>query len=67
MSKDSQNVFIKLISKTILDKILNEPKKARYYSIVADTALNSNRQEIFSIFIRYVDENIISIEKLTSI
>ncbi|CAF3350958.1 unnamed protein product [Rotaria sp. Silwood2] len=67
MSKDSQNEFIQLIGEIMLDKILKEIKSARYYSLMADSTPDSNRQDMFSIFIRYVDENLIPKERLISI
>ena len=42
MSKDSQNEFIQLISAAVLDKSLNDAKKARYYSLMADSTSDSN-------------------------
>jgi hypothetical protein len=67
MSKDSQNEFINLIGEAVLDKSLNEAKQARYYSLMADSTPDSNRQEMFTVFIRYVDKNLIPKERLISI
>ena len=64
MSKDLQNEFIQLIGTTVLDKSLNEAKNARYYSLMADSTPDSNRQDMFSVFIRYVNENLIPKERL---
>ena len=46
MFKDSQSEFTKLIGKIILNKSLNEAKKARYYSIVSDATSDSNHQKM---------------------
>ena len=67
MSKDSQNEFIQLIGAEVLDKSLNEAKMVRYYSLMADSTPDSNRQDMFSVFIRYVNENLIPKERLISI
>ena len=67
MSKDSQNEFIQLIGEAVLDKSLNEAKKTRYYSLMADSTAASNRQDMFSVFIRYVNENLVPKERLISI
>ena len=67
MSNDSQNEFIQLIGAAVLDKSLNEAKKARYYSLMPDSTPDSNRQDMFSVFIRYVNEDPIPKERLISI
>ena len=67
MFKDSQNEFIKLIGETILDKSLNDATRTLYYSMIADATPDSKSQEMLSIFMGYVDENLILIERLISI
>ncbi|CAF4066398.1 unnamed protein product, partial [Rotaria sordida] len=53
MSKDSQNEFIQLLADDVQQKNLSDIRKARYYSVIADASLDSNRQDMLSIFIRF--------------
>ncbi|CAM4949812.1 unnamed protein product [Rotaria socialis] len=57
MSKDSQNEFIQLLGDCVQHKNLCEIKEASYYSIMADSSIDSNRQDMLSIFIRFVNKN----------
>jgi len=56
MSKDSQNEFIELLGDYVQQENLFDVRKASYYSIMADSALDSNRQDMLSVFIRFVNE-----------
>ncbi|CAF4027517.1 unnamed protein product [Adineta steineri] len=67
MSKDSQNEFIQLLSNHVQEKNLCDIRRARYYSIMADASLDTNRQDMFSIFIRFVNEHGIPEERFVSI
>ena len=67
MSKDSQNEFIQLLADSVQHKNLCDIRKARYYSAMADASLDSNRQDMLSIFIRFVNENGVPEERFISI
>jgi hypothetical protein len=57
MSKDSQNEFIQLLGDCVQHQNLSDIRKASYYSIMADSSVDSNRQDMLSIFIRFVNEH----------
>ncbi|CAF4308457.1 unnamed protein product [Rotaria socialis] len=57
MSKDSQNEFIQLLGDCVQHENLCEIKEASYYSIMADSSIDSIRQDMLSIFIRFVNKN----------
>ncbi|CAF4097276.1 unnamed protein product [Rotaria sordida] len=67
MSKDSQNEFIQLLADDVQQKNLSDIRKARYYSVIADASLDSNRQDMLSIFIRFVNEHGAPEERFVSI
>ena len=48
-------------------KNLCDIRKARCYSVMADALLDSNRQDMLSIFIRFVNENGVPEERFISI
>ncbi len=56
MSKDSQNEFIQLLGDCVQQINLCDIRKASYYSIMADSSMDSNRQDMLSVFIRFVNE-----------
>jgi hypothetical protein len=56
MSKDSQNEFIELLGDYVQQENLSDIRKASYYSIMADSSMDSNRQDMLSVFIRFVNE-----------
>ncbi len=67
MSKDSQNEFIDLLGNCVQHKNLCDIRKASYYSIMADASIDSNRQDMLSIFIRFVNEHGLPEERFVSI
>ncbi|CAF4619837.1 unnamed protein product, partial [Rotaria sp. Silwood2] len=56
MSKDSQNEFIQLLGELVQEKNLTEIRQAAYYSIMADSSIDSNRKDMLSVYIRFVNE-----------
>ena len=64
LSAESQNEFISLLGMDIRQKIIEEIKKAPFYSLMADTTPDSSRKDQMSIIIRYVDESGIFQERL---
>ncbi|CAM4937796.1 unnamed protein product [Rotaria socialis] len=67
MSKDSQNEFIQLLGDCVQYENVCEIKEASYYSIMADSSIDSNRQDMLSIFIRFVNKNGDAEERFVSI
>ncbi|CAF4186840.1 unnamed protein product, partial [Rotaria sordida] len=56
MSKDSQNEFIQLLGECVQEKNLREIRQAAYYSIMADSSIDSDRKDMLSVYIRFVNE-----------
>lgn len=54
ISKTSQNQIIECIGEYILDVILKEVRKAKYYSIIADEARDCSNKEQMSLILRYI-------------
>ena len=57
LSKTTQNDLISCCGKVISDEILQEIKLAKYFSILADEAMDSSGKEQLSLVIRYVDSS----------
>ncbi len=57
LSPQIQNEFINLLGKHVRDEIIDEIKKAKYFSIMFDCTPDSSRTEQMSQIIRYVDKN----------
>ncbi|XP_046854933.1 52 kDa repressor of the inhibitor of the protein kinase-like isoform X1 [Xenia sp. Carnegie-2017] len=57
ISKTSQNKIINCIGQVISEDIINETKKNRYYSIIADEAADSSHKEQLSLVLRFVDSS----------
>ena len=72
MSKDSQNEFIQLLSESVQEKNLSEIRQAAYYSIMADSSIDSDRKDMLSVYIRFVngegepEERFVSIKEVHS-
>lgn len=56
MSEDSQNEFIELLGECVQEKNLPEIRQANYYSIMADSSIDSDRKDMLSVYIRFVNE-----------
>ncbi len=54
LSKTTQNEVISLISNEILQRILDELKTAKYYSIIIDCTQDISKKEQMSIILRYI-------------
>ena len=71
MSKDSQNEFMQLLSESVQEKNLSEIRQAAYYSIMADSSIDSDRKDM-SVYIRFVngegepEERFVSIKEVHS-
>jgi hypothetical protein len=57
LSKTTQNDLISCCGQVISDNILREIKLAKFFSIIADEAMDSSGKEQLSLVIRYVDSS----------
>ncbi|XP_046998304.1 uncharacterized protein LOC124613634 [Schistocerca americana] len=53
LSHDTQNELIKLMSKSVINKIINRVKQAKYYAFTLDCTRDSSHREQMSIIIRF--------------
>ena len=58
ISKTIQNEIIKCCGDIILDDIITDVKKAKYFTIIADEAHDTSNKELMSVVLRYVDPNL---------
>lgn len=58
LSKTIQNELIQCCGEVILDDIISNVKKARYFSIIADEAHDSSNKELMSVVLRYVSPDL---------
>ena len=56
-SKTIQNQIVKILGDQVLDGIIANVKKAKYFAISADEATDSGKQTQLTMVLRYVDEN----------
>lgn len=52
LGKGTQNEFIQIVSENILDAIVNQIKKSKYFSIILDCTPDINHLEQMSIIVR---------------
>ena len=57
ISKTTQNELIKSCGQIIADIIINEVKRKKYFSIIADEAADCSNKEQLSLVLRFVDDN----------
>ena len=57
ISKTTQNGLIKSCGQIITDTIINEVKRNKYFSIIADEAADCSNKEQLSLVLRFVDDN----------
>ena len=57
ISKTSQSKIIKCCGEVISDEIIEEMKKSKFYSIIADEAADSSHKEQLSLVLRFVDSS----------
>ena len=57
ISMTSQNKIIKLCGEVISDKIIEEVKKSKFYSIIADEAADSSHKAQLSLVLRFVESS----------
>lgn len=63
LSKTTCEEFIKLLAETVLKNILNEIKKAKYFSIVVDSTPDISHTDQLTVVIRYVSPDGSPIER----
>jgi hypothetical protein len=56
-----------LIANCVQAKNLSDIRKAPFFSVLADASIDSNREDMLSIFIRFVNENGLPEEHFVSI
>jgi hypothetical protein len=56
-----------LIGNCVQERNLSDIRKASFFSILVDASIDSNREDVLSIFIRFVNENGIPEERFVSI
>ncbi|CAF1526074.1 unnamed protein product, partial [Didymodactylos carnosus] len=66
MGHRSQNEFIQIIGEEIQRLNLNQIRQGTYYSIMADSTPDSNRQDMFTLVIRFVNDQLIPEERFVS-
>ena len=57
ISKTTQNDLIKSCGQVITDKIVDEVKRNKFFTIIADEAADSSNKEQMSLVLRFVDDN----------
>ncbi|XP_066925711.1 nuclear pore complex protein DDB_G0274915-like isoform X2 [Clytia hemisphaerica] len=57
MSYPIQNEIIDCIGEIILETILNRVKEAKFFSVLADEAMDASKKEQLSIVLRYIHDN----------
>ena len=57
LSKTVQNEMLSLIANNIVEQVVGEIKKSKYFSVLADEAVDISNKEQMPIIIRYVDGN----------
>ncbi|CAF1556600.1 unnamed protein product, partial [Didymodactylos carnosus] len=67
MGHRSQNEFIQIIGEEIQRLNLNQIRQGTYYSIMTDSTPDSNRQDTFTLVIRFVNDQLIPEERFVSI
>ena len=55
ISKTSQNKLIKCCGEVITDKIINDVKESKFFTIIADEAADASHKEQMSLVLRFVD------------
>ena len=53
----TQNEIIDCIGEIILETILDRVKKAKFFSVLADEAMDASKKEQLSVVLRYIHEN----------
>ena len=57
-SKTIQNYLIEVIGKCICKDIIEEVKRSKYYTVIADEVTDSNKEQL-SIVLRYVQIDVV--------
>ena len=57
VSKTSQDKFIKCFGQVISEKIINDIKESKFFTIIADEAADSSHKEQMALVLRFVDKN----------
>ena len=57
VSKTSQDKLIKCFGQVISEKIINDIKESKFFTIIADEAADSSHKEQMALVLRFVDKN----------